>query len=201
MSNVDQHINSCRVFAQRINARKNYPRDVKKIKRISLLIGEIFQLNEEKQRLIERAVELMDVGEIIVKENTLNKNSALTHDERKKIEEHPKETVAILKAALPCNSSNDYADLLKAIRHAHERYDGQGYPDGIKHKNSPLESRILSFAVAYVAMTSHIEYRPSLSDKETQRQIKNNVTTQFCPEVALAGLNSIRSFHIEQKAP
>ncbi|MDI6736591.1 MAG: HD domain-containing phosphohydrolase [bacterium] len=194
---MDYHIKSCKIFAQKINGRKNCSRNIEEVKKISLLISETFHLNEKRRKFIEWAAELMDIGEIIIPESILNKNSTLTKYEREKIDRHPKETIFILKAAPPCNNTNnDYTNLLKIIHHVHERYDGQGYPDRIKHKNIPLESRILSFAIAYVAMKFPTEYRPDpYFVKKIEQEIRENTATQFCPDVALAGLSAIKNMN------
>jgi len=71
-------------------------------------------------------------------------------------------------------------------RNHHERFDGKGYPDGLKGKEIPLAARILTVADAFDAMTSDRPYRRALSQEVAAAEIRRNAGTQFCPDVVSA---------------
>lgn len=98
---------------------------------------------------------LHDIGKIAVPESLLNKPGPLTRDEFTKVIDHPVVGEEICRPLLTLGP------VLKLIRHHHERYDGRGYPDGLKGDDLPPEIRMLSIVDAYDALTSHRSYRPA----------------------------------------
>jgi len=98
---------------------------------------------------------LHDIGKIAVPESLLNKQGPLTRDEFLRVIGHP---VIGEEMVRPLNT---LSSVLGMIRHHHERYDGRGYPDGLRGENIPYEVRLLSIVDAYDALTSHRSYRPA----------------------------------------
>jgi len=98
---------------------------------------------------------LHDIGKIAVPESLLNKQGPLTRDEFLRVIDHP---VIGEEMVRPLNT---LAGILRMIRHHHERYDGRGYPDGLRGDAIPHEVRLLSIVDAYDALTSHRSYRPA----------------------------------------
>ncbi|MEA2165869.1 MAG: cyclic di-GMP phosphodiesterase [Thermoanaerobaculia bacterium] len=98
---------------------------------------------------------LHDIGKIAVPESLLNKQGPLTRDEFLRVIDHP---VIGEEMVRPLNT---LASVLRMIRHHHERYDGRGYPDGLRGESIPYEVRLLSIVDAYDALTSHRSYRPA----------------------------------------
>lgn len=98
---------------------------------------------------------LHDIGKIAVPEALLNKEGPLTREEFMRVIDHP---VIGEEMVRPLTT---LASVLQLIRHHHERYDGRGYPDGIRGDTIPYEIRLLSIVDAYDALTSHRAYRPS----------------------------------------
>jgi putative two-component system response regulator len=98
---------------------------------------------------------LHDIGKIAVPETLLNKNGPLTRDEFMRVIDHPVIGEEMVRPLTTLSS------VLKLIRHHHERYDGRGYPDGLRGDAIPYEVRLLSIVDAYDALTSHRAYRPS----------------------------------------
>ena len=98
---------------------------------------------------------LHDIGKIAVPESLLNKEGPLTRDEFLRVIDHP---VIGEEMVRPLNT---LAGILRMIRHHHERYDGRGYPDGLRGDAIPHEVRLLSIVDAYDALTSHRSYRPA----------------------------------------
>jgi len=98
---------------------------------------------------------LHDIGKIAVPESLLNKQGPLTREEFMRVIDHP---VIGEEMVRPLNT---LAAILRMIRHHHERYDGRGYPDGLRGEAIPYEVRLLSIVDAYDALTSHRSYRPA----------------------------------------
>jgi putative two-component system response regulator len=98
---------------------------------------------------------LHDIGKIAVPESLLNKQGPLTREEFMRVIDHP---VIGEEMVRPLNT---LASVLRMIRHHHERFDGRGYPDGLRGEAIPYEVRLLSIVDAYDALTSHRSYRPA----------------------------------------
>lgn len=112
-------------------------------------------LSTEKAELIRTAGLLHDIGKIAVPEGLLNKQGPLTRDEFLRVIDHPVIGEEMVRPLATLSS------VLALIRHHHERYDGRGYPDGLKGDAIPYEVRLLSIVDAYDALTSHRSYRPA----------------------------------------
>jgi len=117
----------------------------------------------------------------------LTKPGKLTKKEWAMMKQHSSKGAEILS---PLGFLDGVIDL---IRQHHERFDGKGYPDGIKAEKIPLGSRIMSVADSYDAMTSHRPYKKRpFSKKEAMEELKKNSGTQFDPNVVKAFLNVIK---------
>ena len=123
---------------------------------------------------------LHDVGKIGVPEAILNKNGALTDEEYAIIKKHPMRGVEILKPL------SELKDSLDAVKYHHERYDGKGYPDGLKGDQIPIIAAIIGVADSYDAMTTDRPYRKSMKTEEAIQEIKCNIGSQFHPKAAKA---------------
>ena len=98
---------------------------------------------------------LHDIGKIAVPEKLLNKKGPLTRDEFLRVIDHPVIGEEMVRPLTTLTS------VLQLIRHHHERFDGRGYPDGLRGESIPYEVRLLSIVDAYDALTSHRAYRPA----------------------------------------
>jgi HD-GYP domain-containing protein (c-di-GMP phosphodiesterase class II) len=123
---------------------------------------------------------LHDIGKIGVPEAILNKQGPLTPQEREKIKEHPEIGVAILEHI------KDLKDTCLAVLHHHERYDGMGYPRGLKGEEIPLMAAIIAVADSFDAMTTDRPYRGGLSKESTIKEIERLSGLQFHPYAASA---------------
>lgn len=119
-----------------------------------------------------------DIGKILIPEGILNKAGKLTEEEFNIIKQHP---VWGHKTLMNSAKLNNLAEL---VLHHHERWDGRGYPDGLKGKDIPLVSRIICVADAWDAMTSKRSYRKPLSRQEALEEIIKNAGTQFDPTIS-----------------
>jgi diguanylate cyclase (GGDEF)-like protein/PAS domain S-box-containing protein len=129
-----------------------------------------------------RTVGLMhDIGKIGIDENVLNSTSILTNEEWKEIKRHTEIGYRIL------NSASDFSDIAEDVYAHHERWDGKGYPRGIKEEAISIFARIIAVADSYDAMISerpYRAYRKSISTHEALDEIRKNSGTQFDPRVA-----------------
>lgn len=121
---------------------------------------------------------LHDIGKIGIGETVLNKASTLTVGEWEKIRQHSEIGYKML-----C-SIEGFSKIADCILEHHERWDGKGYPRGIKGENISLQARIIAVADAYDAMTSDRPYKDTISREEAIAEIKNKSGTQFDPVVA-----------------
>jgi HD superfamily phosphohydrolase YqeK len=128
---------------------------------------------------LRKAAALHDVGKIRVPDRILRKPEQLTIEERVIMEEH-----AVVGAWMVSSVGN--ADVIAAVRHHHERYDGLGYPDGLAGAEIPLFSRIIGVADAYDAMTSTRPYRTSAGRDDAVNALRAEAGKQFDPEVVEA---------------
>jgi len=120
---------------------------------------------------------LHDLGKLYISDSILQKQSALDDEEYALIKEHPIFTWILLKDLNSFETVNEIS-----IAH-HERWDGKGYPSGLKGEEIPIEARITAIADTYDAMTTTRPYRKALDHKLTIEEIKKNAGTQFDPEL------------------
>jgi HD-GYP domain-containing protein (c-di-GMP phosphodiesterase class II) len=120
---------------------------------------------------------LHDIGKIGVSESLLLKNSKLDSMEYESIKQHPIEGQNILR---PLNFLND---ILPAVYHHHERYDGNGYPDGLAGEDIPYWARIVQVADTYDAMTTDRPYRAAYSKSQAIIEISRCAGSQLDPNV------------------
>jgi HD-GYP domain-containing protein (c-di-GMP phosphodiesterase class II) len=117
---------------------------------------------------------LHDVGKLDVDRNILAKPGPLTDDELVVMRKHPLQGEGMLRGAVGAAS-------LAVIRSHHERWDGGGYPDGLRGPETPLAARAVAIADAYVAMREERPYRPAMSEPEALAEIERESGSQFDP--------------------
>ena len=123
-----------------------------------------------------RSAPLHDIGKIGIPDTIINKPSKLTDEEYRVIKEHP------LTGAQILSEIKSVPDLIYGAKYHHERYDGKGYPCGIKGKDLPEIAAIIAVADAYDAMTSNRSYRKLLSQDIVRSEIEKGLGTQFHPK-------------------
>ncbi len=149
----------------------------KKVANISLEICYKMGYEENIRKKIIIAGNFHDIGRLGIRDDIMRKKGPLSKEEFEHIKKHPLISVEILSPVIKDNF------ILKSIKHHHERYDGKGYPDGLKEKEIPLGARILAVADAYDAMTSPRPYREAFSPESAREEIKVNAGTHFDPEI------------------
>jgi len=144
----------------------------------SMILASIIHADENFMEDIEIAGLLHDIGKIGIPQSILCKPGKLTDEEYMKIKEHPEKAE---KMVTNIKQLKMIADLLK---YHHERWDGRGYPSGLKAEEIPLSARIIAVADTYDAMTSTRSYRKALTHDEAIAEIERCSGTQFDPELA-----------------
>lgn len=139
----------------------------------------LFCLSETFKRLLKlKSVGLLhDIGKIAIEENILNKPGKLTNDEWKEFKRHPEIGYRILSTV------NDMAEMSEYVLAHHERWDGRGYPKGLKGEGISLQSRIINIVDSYDAMTSERSYRSALPEEIAIEELRKNAGLQFDPQL------------------
>lgn len=141
------------------------------------------KLGQDVVKQIRIAGLMHDIGKIGVDDKILNKPAALTPDEWTEIRKHPEIGYRIL------NLSTEFTDIARFVLEHQERWDGGGYPRGLKGEEISLQARIIAVADAYASMTGECPYRSPLSEAEAVAEIRRGAGTQFSPEIAGLFLN------------
>jgi HD-GYP domain-containing protein (c-di-GMP phosphodiesterase class II) len=122
---------------------------------------------------------------VAVAKKILEKRGKLSAAEWKEVKRHPEVGYRILSTV------NDLAELAGYILAHHERWDGQGYPKGLKGEAIPLQSRIIAIAEAYDAMTNAGSYRKSLALREAIKELQSNAGTHFDPQLTTVFIEKV----------
>ncbi|MCM3691035.1 HD-GYP domain-containing protein [Neobacillus niacini] len=141
----------------------------------ALKLAEELSLEPEQLRAIVHGGLVHDVGKIRVPDEVLNKPGKLLHDERVLIEQHPVFGYDI------CRNLGFMQEELSIIRFHHEKWDGSGYPDGLKGNDIPYFARIMAVADVYDALTSERSYRKAWTHLEAMKYLKENKGIHFDP--------------------
>ena len=142
-------------------------------------------LPEDEIEKIHQSATVHDIGKIGVLDELLLKPGALSPEERFKVQQHTVTGSNILKHV------SDLPHLAVDARCHHERYDGTGYPDGLKGEEIPLSSRIIAIADSFDAMASDRPFRSKLPPDVIHKEIEKGIGKQFDPEIARIALEMI----------
>lgn len=148
-----------------------------RVMNLAAAIAEEMGLSDLFVERIKIAGLLHDIGKIGILEELLEKPDKISDEEFPPMRLHPEKGVAILAPI------EQLQDILPAIRHHHERYDGTGYPDGLKGVEIPLQARIVAVADAFDAMVSDRPYKKSFSARKALEVIEKGAGSQFDPAV------------------
>jgi putative nucleotidyltransferase with HDIG domain len=143
-------------------------------------IAERMGLSQSQQQLVHLCGLVHDIGKIGLPAGLLEKPGALTLEERRLMETHSEIGERILA------NVEDYAEIAAIVRHHHERFDGNGYPDELAGDEIPLLSRVIGVADAYNAMTSDRPYREAMPSRVARLRLAQAVETQFDTSVVAA---------------
>ena len=146
--------------------------------KLSRRIGDQMDLSEKNLVDLELLSILHDIGKIGIDDRILNKPGPLTHEEWAAMKKHPEIGYRIAMSA------SEFQSVAELILCHHERWDGKGYPQGLKGEEIPLQSRIIAIADAYDAMTEDRVYHKGITHEEALEEIKAKAGTQFDPVIA-----------------
>ena len=156
---------------------------------VRILIDEIrkdnrYDLSEEFCADIIKAAPMHDLGKIAVDDQILRKPGRFTPEEFEKMKAHASEGARIVHEILEGTDDEEFKVIAENVAHYHhERYDGSGYPDGLKGKDIPLEARIMAIADVYDALVSKRVYKEKMSFEKADSIIMEGMGTQFDPEL------------------
>lgn len=159
---------------------------IRRVSDYSTAIARLLGMPEDKVEVLRYASMMHDIGKIGIPDSILEKSTSLTPEERKKMEEH---TVIGGRIFADSTSPIVSASAEIAMTH-HERYDGTGYPRGLKGEDIPLYGRIVSIADYFDAFVSERRYKKAWSFDEAITDIKSKSGTSFDPKIVEAFLGS-----------
>jgi len=161
-----------------IDSRDGYTwAHVKRVTKLSLLIAEKMGVTDEQRQWLKCSAAIHDIGKLNIDTDILNKESKLTDYEYEIMKKHPEEGVRII-SPLPF-----LENAVPAIRHHHERYDGDGYPSGLQGKEIPFKARILAVADAVDSMMNSPLRQSPCAVERVERELLLNSGSQFDPDI------------------
>ena len=180
------YLDTIRALAAAIDAKDPYTKGhSERVSKNAVALAQEMNLSDREIENIEYSALLHDIGKIGIEDSILGKNDKLTEQEFEKIKEH---TVMGANIIEPVDFlKNSY----EVIYHHHERYDGNGYPTGIKEEGIPIAARIIAVVDTYDAMGSDRPYRKKLSEDIIINELKKQSGKQFDPEVVKVFLSII----------
>jgi putative two-component system response regulator len=172
---------SLTMLANAIEVRDQYTRGhVERVTSYAVTIAQGMNLDRQLIEAIRFGAILHDIGKIHVRESILRKRSPLTKEEWNELSRHPVTGAEMIKD-IPY-----LVPAVPAVRYHHERWDGQGYPEGLSGVQIPLPARIVTVADSLDAMTTDRPYRKGLSPELAYQEIVDNAGTQYDPRVVSA---------------
>jgi diguanylate cyclase (GGDEF)-like protein/putative nucleotidyltransferase with HDIG domain len=168
-------LGTVRALATAVDARSpGMEHHSRNVAALAVLFAREMGLDERTATLIEVAALVHDVGKIGIPDRVLHKRGRLNAQETLIVREHSALGERVLR-------STRLQQVLPWVRHHHERWDGTGYPDGLKGEEIPLEARVLAVCDAYDAMVCERPYRPALTKPAALQEIDLNLGSQFDP--------------------
>ena len=181
-------VTSIKTLISIINAKDRYTYShVERVVIYSRLLADKLKLSEiDKSNLIYGAY-MHDIGKINIPKEILVKRMKLEKEEWEELKQHPDNGVEIIK------SVESLKDVIRLIKHHHERYDGKGYPNGLSGEEIPYLARVLTVVDSFDAMTSNRPYNRRKSYEEGIEELRKCSGAQFDPEIAKAFIEVIES--------
>jgi len=182
----DLFLGTINALSETISAKSQWTRGhLDRVTDIAIDIGREMGLKEKDLKGLELASLLHDIGKIGTYEEILNKPAKLTMDEFNLIKLHAG------KGAEMLSTIKQLKEIVPSIKYHHERYDGSGYPDGLKGEGIPILARILCVADAVDSMLADRPYRKGLARGEIVEELRKGSGTQFDPLVIKAFLKTL----------
>src|SRR5215210_386965 len=164
-----------------VDARDSYTAGhSRRVQQLSLAIGREVGLSQAELDLLGHAALFHDIGKLAIPDAILLKPASLTSEEWALMQRHAEEGARII------DRLGFLGDAVPAIRHHHERFDGTGYPDRLRHEEIPLGARIIHVADALDSMLTTRIYRAARPLEEALSELRSAAGTQFCPRCVAA---------------
>ncbi len=181
------HFETIMALSEALDAKDSYTAGhSRRVMQYSARIAWRMGMGEAEFGQLKKSALLHDLGKIGVPDAILRKRDKLSEEEFEVIRAHPGIGADILRAV------ESFRPLVPAVYHHHERFDGKGYPDGIRGDAIPIQARIIAVADSFDAMTSNRAYRSAFPAEAALREIERNKGTQFDPLVADAFVSCTR---------
>ena len=174
-------------FAKTIVIKDRYSaKNVETAVRYAEAIAKELGLSKKKIEFVRKAAILHDLGKAGVNEDILCKKTKLSNEEYETIKKHPKIATTIIKPAKFLN------EIIPFVLHHHERWDGKGYPDGLKGEEIPKGAGIIAVMDVFQSLTANRPYRKAYSREEAMKIIERGAGVEYDPAVVTAFLNVLR---------
>lgn len=169
-------IKSLKAFINMINIKDRYTYGhTERVVIYTKWFAKYLNLDEEQKMQLQVSAYLHDIGKLEIPENVLNKKEKLTDDEYQMFRNHPQAGADLIK------DIDQFDQFMPIIKHHHERYDGRGYPDGLKGEEIPYLARIVTIADSFDAMTSNRPYNVRKTHERGIQELRAHAGTQFDP--------------------
>jgi putative nucleotidyltransferase with HDIG domain len=182
------YLQTVMAFANAIEAKDPYTKGhTERVADLCIKMADNLNLSQQEKEHLKFAALLHDIGKIGISKDIIWKHCSLDECEEEEVRSHPDKGIQILEPV------NFLRPVFSAIKHHHEKFDGSGYPAGLKGKQIPFKARIISVADAWDAMRSNRPYRDALSMEDAKREILKHAGAHFDPEIADAFLKTLTS--------
>jgi HD-GYP domain-containing protein (c-di-GMP phosphodiesterase class II) len=184
---LDAYKNTIKAMAAAIDAKDEFTRGHSlRVMEYIVKAGAVLCLSPEELELLGYAGMMHDIGKMTVDSSILNKPGPLTPAEREIIQKHP------AAGAELCMGIPFLEKASEIVLCHHEKYDGEGYPNGYKSEDIPLGSRLLAVAEAFDTMTTDRSYRSAMSIEAAVKELNSYAGSQFCPVAVKALISALR---------
>lgn len=185
---VKSYLETIEILRYTVEAKDTYTRGhSERVSEYSVLIGKKLGLPQSDLKTLKIGGLFHDIGKIGIADSILMKTGKLTNSEYNEIKKHP-----IIGKNILSNASI-FQDIIPIVLYHHERYDGKGYPEGLRGNDIPLLARIVCVADSFDAMTSKRSYRDVLDYDYVKNEIKSQSSTQFDPVIATTFLDVLNN--------
>lgn len=180
-------LQTIRALAEAVDASDQYSSaNVAHLAEVATKMAAKLGMNKDKADSLALATRLHDIGKIGVPSSILRKTEKLSPEEMTLVRKHPEIGGSLLQEA------EQIQDMISAILYHHERWDGKGYPEGLKGEQIPLMARIVGIIDAYRAMLSDRPYRKALSVKQAVAELRKGAGSQFDPHLVEMFIELVR---------
>ncbi len=181
-------IKTLEALASAVDARDAFDKrhSASVVKTVEQVIGSL-PLDEHQGEMVRAAARIYDVGKLAIPLDVLNRKGRLGQDDKVMIREHPMVGKRLIESAMKLSY------LMPVVLHHHERWDGSGYPDGLKGEETPLAARVIAICDAYQAMIAERPYRAAMTQGQAFAELRREAGLQFDPVLVEAFVESVET--------